>query len=87
MSQITLTMAPSSTDSDLYPLGHVGSLRWERSKRPFVASAQADTSCWRFAQTGRFRQNAIATDADAGPLLLAAFVVRAQILCTVPAGL
>jgi hypothetical protein len=156
MSQITLTMAPSSTESDLYPLGHVGSLRWERSKRPFVASAQAGMSHWRFAQTGSLRQNATASDADgarigtyrtrgwtrsggtivwnarelklrptallhigfsldedkqslaelwsdrygnvvvgaddlrdidAGPLLLAAFVVRAQILCTVPAGI
>jgi hypothetical protein len=151
MSPITLTLAPSSTDSDPLALGHVGSLRWERSKRPFVASAQAGASSWRCAQTGSLRQNATATDADgaeiatyrtrgwtrsggiivwngrelklrptamlhisfslddgdqslaelwsdregnvvvsaddvrdgdAGPLLLAAFVVRAQILCT-----
>jgi hypothetical protein len=156
MNEMTLTLSPSSTDNDLFSLGRIGSLRWEQSKRPFVVSAQSATSCWRFAQTGRFRQNATATDADgaqiatyrtrgwtrsggtilwdarelklrptallhisfsldedkhslaelwsdrdgnvvvgaddvleinAGPLLLAAFVVRAQILCTVPAGL
>lgn len=151
-----LTLSPSPSDSDLYALGGIGSLRWESSKRPFVAAAQAGTLLWRFAQSGTWRQHANVTDADgveiasyrtrgwtrsggtirwdgrelklrpaamfhisftlddgersiaalwsnsasdvvvstddvadidAGPLLLAAFVVRAQILCTVPAGI
>jgi hypothetical protein len=151
-----MTLRPSPTDSDLYALSRIGSFRWETTKRPFVAAAQAGESRWRFAQCGTLRQHANVTDdagveiaryrtrgwtrsggtihwegrelklrpaaifhisftlddgersiaalrsnaagevvvsaddvadIDAGPLLLAAFVVRAQILCTVPAGI
>ena len=153
---VELTLTRSSADGDLYMLDDVGSLRWESSKRPFVATALADGRSWRIAQDGMWRQHATVTDdagaragvyrtrgwtrsggtilweerelklrptalmhinfalidagrppillrgdanndvvvsveeprdIDAGPLLLAVFAVRAQVLCTVPAGL
>ena len=155
MAELILT--PSPGDPSLYTLAQVGTLRWERTKRPFVAAAQAGAQNWGIEQDGMWRQHATVTDGeglqvavyrtrgwtrsggtidwqgrrlklrptamlhiafalvdgereiaalrsrragdvvvvppqdlsvvDLGPLLLAVFAVRAQILCTVPAGL